>query len=658
MKLERYGLTQPPFPSGAEATFLPLESRLEPLERIEQTLLEGRGIAVLTSASGLGKTTLCRELARRNEQDWLVAHLQDCGCTTRRSLLQALLYELGLPYTGLTEQEARLRLQEAIRDRQPRKTGLLLLADEAQRLNDRLLEELRSISNCAADGALLVRLLLCGDLVLEERLIDRSLESVNQRVVCHESLPPLSYEESAQLIDGRIVQAGGDGWEHVFTRTALELMCVVSDGSPRNLEQLGRRSLQIADQAREPRVSVEAVRQGLDELKELPLQWNEPANLEVYSRRDAAADETVDVSEALRADWDELGPDAVLTDVNDAIAVRVGDELPAVEHQALPAAAMIEFGGEEALTERLPPTFDAGDGAKLGALFTRSTFDASIFDDDVSPGLEDTAVLELGAHRAPPPTLASPSTLALPAAQQPDWIEIDVDDHYAALDTDGGPVALPPVESGLRLVRPSAPVVVAVSPTIELEQKVLDEVNDLSQQLAMALADSGNHPAPRTLSASDPPPPALESSPWCAGFSAMPEWDVVQPEWVADVPFTPVEISTAPHVDIVVAANAIPITATMESSPGAFVATAIGDLIATQTATDSPEIEELSPAASPAIEPCRAPASMEFAVADEAVAPTDQHLQLDAAGRRPYAQLFSRLRRLRSSVSERLRFGG
>ena len=98
---------------------------------------------------------------------------------------------------------------------------------------------------------------------------------------------PLSQEESARFIDRRIMWAGGDGWEHIYTRQAMELICLVSDGSPRCLEQLAGRSLQwSASTARESQVTVEAVRSALDLLKELPLCWNEPSNLDSYSTRE------------------------------------------------------------------------------------------------------------------------------------------------------------------------------------------------------------------------------------------------------------------------------------------------------------------------------------------------------------------------------------
>ncbi|MCA9052614.1 MAG: AAA family ATPase, partial [Planctomycetaceae bacterium] len=475
MDFERYGLTDSPFGGPGSRDFVLVTSRAAQLHRIEQCLCDGQGIAVLTGSAGLGKTTVCRKLSDRLHPDWLVANLCDAGFTTRRSLLQAILYELGLPYTGLTEQEARLHLVEAIRDRQPHKAGLILIVDEAQRLNDRLLEELRLLINHERDGDPLIRLMLCGDLVLEERLITPALEAVNQRVVCHEILEPLTYEESAQVIEEKLTRVGGDGWEHVFTRPAMELLCLVSDGSPRNLEQLAKRSLQIASDRREPRIAVESVREALDELKELPLQWNEPANLDAY----AAREQRLELAPEDDADVEPLLPATDDAQADDAVAVQVGDELPAAGWESVldeslePAAAVYEVGA--ALDEELSSSSDvlnANSEPELDQLFTRGSHEVNLLLDDDAPGLADTAILTTGqdvedaveqdaakadadavgasaVYETSPGdevVLDEEASVILPvqpdhharvvaeADSVPDWTEYAIDDAYAALD--------------------------------------------------------------------------------------------------------------------------------------------------------------------------------------------------------------------------------
>jgi type II secretory pathway predicted ATPase ExeA len=672
MNYDRYGLKEAPFGGRGHLVFAPVPSRLEPLEALEQALLDGQGIAVLTAAAGLGKSALCRELEHRLSAGWLVAVLPEAGYTTRRSLLQAILYELGLPYTGLTEQEARLRLLESIRDRGPTKSGLILIADEAQRLNDRLLEELRSLINHDEDGQPLIRLLLCGDLVLEERLIDPALSSLNQRVVCHETLLPLSHEESAQLIDYRITRAGGDGWEHVFTRTAMELLCLVCDGSPRNLEQLAKRSLQIADEHREPRISAEAVRQGLEELKELPLQWNEPSNLDAYT----SVPESSDIEPsgtAARADGSGvLAEDLMFDDAgDDAISVVVGDELPSRGWETSSIYA-IEVGGDVEDGLHTPSHDEAERAAALDPLFTRGGSAAShcLFEDS-GTALEDTAILQrvpvdhgdrcipayslerttIREALAPVAMMAGDdhgSAIPFPGGQNGSgWLEeLDVDDPYAVLDagSPAPPVRVPSTpwmrsagggeDKGEEESRSCSATPTPV--TQDFETQLLDDIRELNAEVAERLKAGrfADRAGERTAEPAEPAP-AVEPSGRISGLGAVPEWDVVQPDWVTDQPFTPVEIDTSHRLELE------PVHTTPETTEETRAEPAQRNPV---PGTDVPPTEP-AVAAKAAVVPVAAPAE---------ISPLSEVTQ----GQRPYSQLFSRLRRLRSSFRQQHASGG
>jgi type II secretory pathway predicted ATPase ExeA len=256
--------------------YVAIDAIEQEVQRLAAAAANGDGIAVLTAVPGAGKTLVCQRLQAVLSDRFEAVLLSSSGFATRRALLQAVLFALAQSYESSSEQELRLSVLNYARTLCAARDGLVLIIDEAHVLNVRLLEELRCLTNHSQGGQPLIRIVLCGQLPLEDALVDPALEALNYRITCHATLEPLSMHESAQLIAGRLRRAGRDVKE-IFTPEALETICRVSDGNPRCVVQLCDESLRIASGCSEVPVEVETVRQALYDLKQLPLQWNESA---------------------------------------------------------------------------------------------------------------------------------------------------------------------------------------------------------------------------------------------------------------------------------------------------------------------------------------------------------------------------------------------
>ncbi|QDT34093.1 ExeA family protein [Thalassoglobus polymorphus] len=271
-----FGLSKRPFSAVPNPdSFVGFEPAREALDALLTCITQARGIAVMTSAAGLGKTLLCKRLAEDAESQFQSIYLSTSAFSTRRALLQAILYEFGVEYEGLTEQEARLKILEASRAIAADGRLLLILVDEAHLLNNRLFEELRGLTDYAPDGEALIRLVLSGQFELEEKLTDPALSAVNQRIGCQICLEPLSFEQSAELLVKKLEWAGAEEIESIITDSALEAICRASDGNPRCLCQLADHSFLLAFAEEEKPISRNSVVAALDDLKELPLHWND-----------------------------------------------------------------------------------------------------------------------------------------------------------------------------------------------------------------------------------------------------------------------------------------------------------------------------------------------------------------------------------------------
>ncbi len=270
-----FGLKRRPFAATPDATcFLTAGPVQAAFDEIVVCVEQGQGIAVLTAPAGIGKTLLCERLRSELDDRFETVFLRHASFLTRRALLQTVLCELNHAYHHPSEQELRLELLPAIRALQPKREALVLICDEAHQLTDSLIEELRILADFAESGRPLVRLVLVGQLSLEEKLAQPSLEAFNQRIRAHVNLPTFDREGSKDYIDYRLTWAGGRT-DEIFTPAALELISHASDGIPRCINQLADHTLLLAFVAEQRPAGEGLVREALNDLRQLPLHWNE-----------------------------------------------------------------------------------------------------------------------------------------------------------------------------------------------------------------------------------------------------------------------------------------------------------------------------------------------------------------------------------------------
>ena len=273
---EFFGLQRRPFSATPDANcFVPLESHQGALDALAVSCERGQGIGVLTGEAGLGKSLVGLRLAFEMQPTFATAFLGHSAYATRRALLQAILFELNRPYDRKAEQELRLDLAAALRSLRSEKQGFVLIVDEAHRLSLPLLDEIRLLTLLSSDGEPLVRAVLLGDRNLEERLADPELAAFNQRVCCQVDLSPLSQAESLEYLSSNLEFAGADV-EEIFNEDALTFLAKAADGVPRCLNHLADHSLLLAYVTERRPITVEVVREALDDLKQLPLHWNDP----------------------------------------------------------------------------------------------------------------------------------------------------------------------------------------------------------------------------------------------------------------------------------------------------------------------------------------------------------------------------------------------
>jgi general secretion pathway protein A len=240
MYLEHYGLSRKPFSKTPDPGFLfPSRQHAEALARLSHAL-EEREVAVLTGEVGAGKTTLSRALvdafAERCRFSFVVNPVLPPA-----QLLGAVAQGFGLAparrkadaFAVLAEHVARLDAEGSF---------AVVVVDEAQLLPGRAaFDELRLLTNVAADDRALVGLVLLGQPELRERLRDKGGEAFAQRVGVAYHVGALDADETGRYLAHRLAVAGRD--EPLFETGAVEAVHRRSGGLPRRINQLAATSL-------------------------------------------------------------------------------------------------------------------------------------------------------------------------------------------------------------------------------------------------------------------------------------------------------------------------------------------------------------------------------------------------------------------------------
>jgi type II secretory pathway predicted ATPase ExeA len=133
------------------------------------------------------------------------------GHHTGGEVLRQVLRELMVPIRR-TDDHARLLelLRERLLCHANDARAIVLLADEAQTLSDRALEELRLLSNFDTSTRKLVQVVLVGQPELRQRIRNPRFDALRQRIVMAKQLQPLSLEDTADYINHRLRMASAD----------------------------------------------------------------------------------------------------------------------------------------------------------------------------------------------------------------------------------------------------------------------------------------------------------------------------------------------------------------------------------------------------------------------------------------------------------------
>jgi type II secretory pathway predicted ATPase ExeA len=278
MDENRFGLTCRPFPPTPDAAlYYPATIHESALAALKRGIAEDEGFVLLSGVPGAGKTllgyVLLESLGEKSDNAFLTnSHFAD-----RTALLQAILYDLGLPHEGRSEQNLRLRLTDHLLKNCGQERRTVVVIDEAHHLTADLLEELRLLANLEAGHGKAVQFVLLAQPNILQTLAQPGLEALSQRIAVRPELHALEVEEAYDYLLHHLRLAGAKP-EKAFDDTALEAIARGARGVPRLLNQAAHQAMTLAEEGELTKVDAEAALEALSMLGLAPAEEEAEAN--------------------------------------------------------------------------------------------------------------------------------------------------------------------------------------------------------------------------------------------------------------------------------------------------------------------------------------------------------------------------------------------
>jgi len=254
---DHFKLHRSPFPQATDAAaLLHHQSLKDALDRL-RFAIDRDGIALLTAESGCGKSTVLGALARDLDATAYLVVYASLSTLGPFSLLSSLVAKLGIRarrFKGETAADLIAHLRGI------NKRALMIL-DEAHLMPDQSLEDLRLLTAESLDKKSPFALVLAGQPLLRERLVEPQHYALAQRITVRVRMRPLTDSEVALFLDKHLRACGAKSC--LFDPDAVTLIFQHSRGIPRLIQNLALAGLLAAATAGKKTVDADAVQQAL-----------------------------------------------------------------------------------------------------------------------------------------------------------------------------------------------------------------------------------------------------------------------------------------------------------------------------------------------------------------------------------------------------------
>jgi type II secretory pathway predicted ATPase ExeA len=243
MYKEFFGLKENPFTINTDPRYLYYTRHThDALSCLKHGVEARKGFILLTGEVGTGKTTLLNTLLDSlREREIATAFIFNPRLTPVQ-LFDYLIADFGISCKSRSKSQVLFKLHQWLLDRYQAGEKCVLVVDEAQNLSRHALEEIRLLTNLETTTDKLLQIVLAGQPELEQKLDERELRQLRQRIALRAKTQPLTLEDTCGYICERLRIAGSNG-EDIFTLEAIEAVHKHARGIPRVTNLIGEHAL-------------------------------------------------------------------------------------------------------------------------------------------------------------------------------------------------------------------------------------------------------------------------------------------------------------------------------------------------------------------------------------------------------------------------------
>jgi len=229
-----FGFKESPFAIAPDPRYLYMTPQhREALAHLVYGLNSEGGCILLTGEVGTGKTTICRCLLEQIPSQANVALVLNPK-VNEIELLETICDELKISYPASENNSLKVytdRIYTFLIESNRNNEKTVLIIDEAQNLDSKVLEQLRLLTNLETNQRKLLQIIILGQPELLNILARTEMRQLAQRITARFHLQPLTKPEMKAYISHRLAIAGQN--VQLFPDNSIKLLFKLSKGVPR-----------------------------------------------------------------------------------------------------------------------------------------------------------------------------------------------------------------------------------------------------------------------------------------------------------------------------------------------------------------------------------------------------------------------------------------